>query len=122
MTKNLAIFITAMALVMFAGFAFAGCYQCELTLEITEITEHIDDSAKDIANGVSAVAAIGSLQYNLASNKMQWGLAGACFDSSSDDCGFAGGIAKRYENLFITGAVGGASNERVINFTISGSF
>ncbi len=101
----------------------AGCYKCVNYLIIQEIVEEkADEIHGQLTNGFAAVAAIGSLQYNLASNQRQWGLALSCFDSSSESCGGAFGLGKRLDTVFVSGAFGYSGGEGVINLTASGSW
>ena len=89
---------------------------------VKNVTNLTGISSDDLAAATAMSGAAASLVFSRATTQMQWALGGSCVDSSSDDCGFAGGISKFRDGLSVTGILSGASDDRMISFSLGGTF
>lgn len=92
------------------------------TENVTNVTNLSGVSNKDLATVSAMAGASSGHQFMLATKRLQWSVAGACHDSSADDCGLSGALSKRINNVLVTGIISGASDERQFIVSVGGHF
>ena len=75
-------------------------------------------SSKDLATATALAGASSQHHFTRGTKSWQGSFAGACYDSSADDCGLSLAIGKRYKDVLLSGSVSGASDDRLYGFAI----
>lgn len=92
------------------------------TENVTKVTNLSGISEKDLATVSAMAGASAGHQFTRGTRSLQWSIAGACHDSSADDCGLSGALSQRIGEVLVTGIVSGGSDERVYIISVGGTF